>query len=111
MYIPAFIICSSLYNSTRLLDYTSCMAREEGFFYMLPNFLNRKPYEVNRIDLPFFHPYRVLINIQMVVPIFTVPILYAMIYKFRKNHDLAINGNKIVWIFQSKNALLVLRNL
>ena len=85
---------SSLYNARKLDFYSECMGRQEEFLFSIPNFFEEKTYRVNRIDLPILSPYRLFINIQMLGFVFVVPILYALIYRFRKKHDMMMNGKE-----------------
>ena len=92
MYLTASTMVSTLYNATKLDFYSECMGRQEEFLYTLPNFFEKRSHKVNRIDLPFISPYRLFINVQMLAFVFVIPVLYASIYRFRKNHDKRING-------------------
>ena len=83
-----------MYNARKHHFYSECMGRQEEFLFSIPNFFKERTYRVNRIDLPLLSPYRLFINIQMLGFVFVVPILYALIYRFRKKHDMRMNGKE-----------------
>ena len=87
-------MASTLYNSSKPDFYNECMGRQEQFLYSVPNFFKEKTYQANRINLPLLSPYRLFINIKMLAFVVIIPVLYALIYKFRRNHDMQITGKK-----------------
>ena len=95
LYLPAATMVSTLYYATKLNSYSRCMGKQEQFLYKLPNFFEERSYPINWIDLPFLSPYRIFIYLQTISFVFIVPMLYASIYRFRKNHDMTFNGKNL----------------
>ena len=68
-----------------------CMGKEEMFRFDLDNFFEQSMGGMG-IQLTFFHPFRLSVNMSIFSFIFVAPILYNMIFKFRKKQDTNIQG-------------------
>ena len=71
-----------------------CMGKEERFRFDIENFARQFQGGIE-IKLPFFHPFRLSVNMAVFSHIFVVPILYFTIFTFRKKQDTSIQGISI----------------
>ena len=81
----------SLFYKESINIFLLCMGKEERFKFDVENFDQRFP-GGSGIKLTFFHPFRLCVNLAVFSFIFVVPILYHMIFKFRRKQDRSIQG-------------------
>ena len=105
----------SLPFANNVLLFLLCMGREEHFVMDLENPHYTKIKGVG-IALPFFHPYRLLVNVTVFAFFLIVPFLYLRIFTFRWTHDsnikgISLNLSKILRFHPTLGILLIVSHV
>jgi hypothetical protein len=81
----------SLIYRESTFNFLSCMGKMEMFYFDLKHPFST-PIGGAGIKLPFFNPFRLIVNMVGYTFIFVVPFLYYKIFKFRQKQDNSVQG-------------------
>ena len=89
--LPLFFGVASVPKLSKIRMYMICMGKEERFLFETADFYKHSTFGT-AFKMPFWDPFRLAFNVLSFSFMIVVPMLYFLIYKFRKSQTKSVQG-------------------